>query len=131
MAEVERLTGSKIVFWRNDGGGEFLNKALESFFVERGISLEETLRYFHEQAGVVERAQQTVQSIMRCLLFGLDLPKSFWSLAATTAAYLHNRVPNSNTGDKTPQEILLGKKPSVKHLRVFGSWASVHVPQEI
>lgn len=131
VAKVERLTGHKIVYWRNDGGGEFLNKALETFFFERGISLEKTLRYFHEQAGVIERAQQTIQSIMRCLLFGSDLPKSFWSLAATTAAYLHNRTPNSNTDGKTPQEILLKEKPNVDHLRVFGSWAFVHVPQEI
>lgn len=113
------------------GGGEFLNKELESFFTTQGISLEKTLRYFHEQAGIIERAQRTIQSTMRCLLFGSDLPKSFWSMAATTAAYLHNRTPNTNTGAKTPQEILLNEKPSVGHLRVFGSWAFVHVPQEL
>lgn len=131
VAEVERLTGEKIKYWRNDGGGEFLNKELNNFFTEKGISLEKTVRYFHEQAGIIERSQQTVQSIMRCLLFGSDLPKSFWSLAATTAAYLHNRTPNSNTNGKTPQEILLDKKPSVEHLQIFGSWAFVHVPQEL
>lgn len=90
VAEVERLTGEKIVYWRKDGGGEFLNKSLETFFVEKGISLEKTLRYHHEQAGIIERSQRTVQSIMQCLLFGSDLPISFWSLAATKAAYLHN-----------------------------------------
>lgn len=131
IAEVERLTGEKILYWRNDGGGEFLNKSLETFFTEKGISLEKTLRYHHKQAGIIERSQRTVQSIMQCLLFGSDLPKSFWSLAATTAAYLHNRIPNGNTGDKTPQEILLNEKPNVDHLRVFGSWVYVHIPQEL
>lgn len=131
VAEVERLTGKKIMYWRNDGGGEFLKKELETFFTSHGISLEKTLRYFHEQAGVIERSQRTIQSIMRCLLFDTDLPKSFWSLAATTAAYLHNRLPNVNTDGKTPQEILLNEKPSIGHLRVFWSWAFVHVPQEL
>lgn len=60
VAEVERLTGERIVYWRNDGGGEFLNKELESFFTSHGISLEKTIRYFHEQAGVIERSQRTI-----------------------------------------------------------------------
>lgn len=131
VAEVERLTGQKIKYCRNNGGGEFLNKELENFFGSHGISLEKTLRYFHEQAGIIERSQRTIQSIMRCLLFGSDLPKYFWSMAATTAAYLHNRTPNSNTDGKTPQELLLNEKPSIEHLRFFGSWAYVHIPQEL
>lgn len=68
---------------------------------------------------------------MHCLLFGLSLPKLFGSLAETTAACLQNQVPNNNTGDKTPQEILLNEKPTVAHLRIFGSWVFVHVPQEV
>jgi len=32
--------------------------------------------------------------------------------------------------DKTPQEVWTGKKPSLSHLRVFGSEAYVHVPKE-
>lgn len=131
VAEVERLMGEKIVCWRNAGGGEFLNKELGSFFTSHGILLDKTLRYFHKQAGVIERAQRTIQSTMRCLLFGSDLPKLFWGLAATTAAYLHNRIPNVNMDGKTPQELLLREKPLVGHLRVFGSWAFVHIPQEL
>lgn len=113
------------------GGGEFLNKELESFFTEKGISLEKTLCYFNEQAGVIEQSQRTIQSIMRCFLFESNLPKSFWGLAATTAAYLHNHTPNGNTNGKLPQEILLRQKPHAGHLRIFGSWAFVHVPQEM
>ena len=32
--------------------------------------------------------------------------------------------------DKTPQEVWIGKKPSLSHLRVFGCVAYVHVPKE-
>lgn len=105
VAEVERLASSKITYWSNEGGGELLNKASEYFFMAKVILIEKTLHYFHEQDGIIERSQSTVHSIPWCLLFGLDLPKLFWSLAATKAAYVHNQIPNSNTGDKTPQEI--------------------------
>lgn len=44
VVEVERLTSNKILYWRNDGGGESLNKELEMFFVTHGILLEKTLR---------------------------------------------------------------------------------------
>jgi hypothetical protein len=32
--------------------------------------------------------------------------------------------------DKTPHEVWTGNKPSLKHLRVFGCEAYVHVPKE-
>jgi hypothetical protein len=32
--------------------------------------------------------------------------------------------------DKTPQEVLIGKEPSLTHIKVFGCDAYVHVPKE-
>lgn len=130
IAESERLTGFKVAVWRNDCGGEFLNTELQEHLQKLGISLEKTIRYFHEQAGVVERSNRTIQSIMRCILFGSDLPKTFWSMAVASAAYLHNRTVSTNTDGRTPQELFLKIKPQVDNLRVFGSWAFVHVPVE-
>lgn len=51
-------------------------------------------------------------------------------MAVVAAAYLHNRTVNTNTDSKTPQELFLNIKPQVDNLRVFGSWAFVHVPVE-
>jgi hypothetical protein len=47
-----------------------------------------------------------------------------------TACYLANRSPSSTLDDKTPQEIWIGKKPSLTHLKVFGYEAYVYVPKE-
>ena len=47
-----------------------------------------------------------------------------------TTCYLVNRSPSSALDDKTPQEVWTRKKPSLSHLRVFGSDAYVHVPKE-
>lgn len=46
-----------------------------------------------------------------------------------TAAYLHNRLPNSLTGDKTPYEIFHQQKPNLDVLRSFGATAFVHIHQ--
>ena len=47
-----------------------------------------------------------------------------------TTCYLVNRSPSSSLEDKTPQELWIGKKPSLSHLKVFGCDAYVHVPKE-
>jgi hypothetical protein len=46
------------------------------------------------------------------------------------ACYLVNKSPSSALDDKTPQEVWVGKKPSLTHLKVFGCEAYVHVPKE-
>lgn len=130
IAEAERRTGKKVIFWRTDGGGEFINKALNAFFKEKGISVQNSQPYAHEQAGIIERSNRTIQSTMRVLLRDSGLAKSFWGLAIVAGSYLHNRTPNANTHGKTPHERLFGKAPQADHLRIFGSWAYVHVPTE-
>jgi hypothetical protein len=44
--------------------------------------------------------------------------------------YLVNRWPSLMLDDKTPHEVLYGKKSSLQHLRVFGCDAYLHVPKE-
>ena len=46
-----------------------------------------------------------------------------------TACYVQNRLPTKAT-DKTPFELWNGSKPDIKHLRVFGRKAYVHIPEE-
>ena len=41
-----------------------------------------------------------------------------------------NRSPASTLIDKNPQEVWIGKKPSIKHLKFFGCDAYVHVPKD-
>lgn len=46
------------------------------------------------------------------------------------ACYLVNRSLSLMLEDKTLQEVWIGKKPSLSHLRVYGCDAYVHVPKE-
>eukprot|EP00253_Pinus_taeda_P027597 PITA_27597 len=64
------------------------------------------------------------------MLSGAGLGQKFWVEAVDTACDLVNKSPSSVLEDKTPQEVWIGKKPSLSHLRVFGCDAYVHVPRE-
>ncbi|KAL0323709.1 UNVERIFIED_CONTAM: Retrovirus-related Pol polyprotein from transposon TNT 1-94 [Sesamum calycinum] len=62
---------------------------------------------------------------------GETLAKSFfWAEAVYTAVYLLNRCPTKAVQNMTPIEAWSGKKPSAKHLRVFGSICYVHIPEK-
>nr|GEY09874.1 retrovirus-related Pol polyprotein from transposon TNT 1-94 [Tanacetum cinerariifolium] len=58
------------------------------------------------------------------------MPKEFWAEAVDCAVDLLNRCPSKSLDNKTPQEAWNGLKPTVSHLRVFGSIAYVHVPSQ-
>eukprot|EP00253_Pinus_taeda_P009761 PITA_09761 len=66
----------------------------------------------------------------RSMLSGTGLGQEFWVEAVETTCYLVNRSPSLALEDKTPQDIWIGKKPSISHLRVFGCDTYVHVPKE-
>ena len=66
----------------------------------------------------------------RSMLKSKRLPKEFWAEAVACAVYLSNRSPTRSVWGKTPQEAWSGRKPGITHLRVFGSIAHVHVPDE-
>ena len=55
-----------------------------------------------------------------------------WAEAVNTANYLRNRMCTSSAKDldKTPYEIITGKKPNLSHLRKFVAKAYMHVPKQ-
>ncbi|CAJ2662467.1 unnamed protein product [Trifolium pratense] len=56
-----------------------------------------------------------------------NLPHKFWGEAVLTAAYILNKCPTKKL-KVVPEEAWCGRKPSVKHLKVFGSLCYKHVP---
>lgn len=52
----------------------------------------------------------------------------FWPEASKWATYVLNISPTLSVKDITPEEAWSNKKPSVKHFRVFGCLAFVHIP---
>ncbi|KAB2597276.1 Sc-RNase [Pyrus ussuriensis x Pyrus communis] len=44
--------------------------------------------------------------------------------------YLQNRCPTSALNNITPFEAISGRKPGVKHLKIFGSMCYIHIPSQ-
>ncbi|KAL0318435.1 UNVERIFIED_CONTAM: Retrovirus-related Pol polyprotein from transposon TNT 1-94 [Sesamum angustifolium] len=127
---VEKQSGRSIKILRSDRGKEYNNSEFDKFCEEEGIEHQTTVSYNPQQNGVSERKNRTVMEMARSMLQEKHLPKAFWAEAVYTAVYLLNRCPTKAVQNMTPIEAWSGKKPSAKHLRVFGSICYVHIPTE-
>nr|GEU46222.1 retrotransposon protein, putative, unclassified [Tanacetum cinerariifolium] len=98
-------------------GTEFLNKKLHAFFKEEGIEHQTLTLRTPKQNGVVERRNREAA---RTMLSASKLPLFFWAEAIATACYTQNRSIIIPTHEKTTYHIINDRKPSIKHLHVFG-----------
>ena len=62
----------------------------------------------------------------RTILLSSKLPHSFWAEVVNTACYIINRCMTRTLVEKTPYELLKGRKPNISHLRAFGCKCFVH-----
>ncbi|GJT35641.1 retrovirus-related pol polyprotein from transposon TNT 1-94 [Tanacetum coccineum] len=70
--------------------------------------------------GVVERRNRILVEAARTMLSASKLPLSFWAEAAATACYTQNRSIIISNHGKTAYHIINDRKPSIKHLHIFG-----------
>lgn len=119
----ERQTELKVRRVRSDNGGEFRGAPFATECSKRGIQQEHSAPYSPQQNGTVERRNRTIVEMARALLNENELPKFLWAEAVATAVHILNRVPTEAIGKQTHYCIWFGRKPRVKHLRVYGSAA--------
>ena len=122
--EVELESREKLVKVRLDGAPE-LKKAVSSVGAIYGPTTADT----PERNGKAERMNRTIVTKARSMLVGPCLPKRLWAEAMATACYLRNLTPSVDK-QKSPYEIWTGHRQSVKHLRVFGCVAYVHIDKK-
>ncbi|KAH9801407.1 hypothetical protein KPL71_001014 [Citrus sinensis] len=127
-AETEKQLDKNIKKLRSDRGGEFLSGDFKEYLVENGIISQLTAPGTPQQNGVAERRNRTLLDMVRSMLSYSSLPISFWGLALETAVYLLNLVPSKSV-PKTPIELWSGRKPSLRHVRIWGSPAHVLKPK--
>ncbi|XP_019056627.1 PREDICTED: probable receptor-like protein kinase At5g47070 [Tarenaya hassleriana] len=133
--EVERQLEKKVKVVRSDRGGEYYGKYNETgqcpgpfakFLESKGICAQYTMPGTPQQNGVAERRNRTLMNMVRSMISNSSLPLSLWMYALKTSTYLLNRVP-SKAIPKTPYELWTGRKPSLRHLHVWGCQAEIRI----
>ncbi|CAI7819371.1 unnamed protein product, partial [Closterium sp. NIES-54] len=118
---AERESSVKLKSIQSDGGGEYTSQRFKQYLAERGIKRLISLPYAHQQQGVAERMNRTLQTTMRKLLRGMGLPNHQWPEAMDHAVMLHNLLSSlSLPNNASPHLLWTGKLGNTKMLRVFG-----------
>jgi transposase InsO family protein len=126
---IEKESGKSIKILRTDGGGEYTSKDFEAFCVNHGIGHKVTTSYTPQHNGFAERRNRTLINMAMSIIKQKNLPHKLWGETFTTATYLLlNKCPTKKLNMKVPEEAWNGRKPSEKHLRIFGSLCYKHVP---
>jgi len=121
LKKIENKLDLKLVSIRTDHGTEFENSSFGAYCDDNGIDHNFSAPRTPQQNGVVERMNRTLESMARTMLLCSKLPRNFWAEAVSTACYIRNRVMIRSLLNKTPYELLRGRKPNVSHFRCFGS----------
>jgi hypothetical protein len=82
------------------------------------------------QNGLAEKSIQITENDFRAMLKGQGLLLEFWDKAATTRAYVRNRIMNGPMADDkifSPYEAFYGQVPAISHFRKFGCQAVGYV----
>ena len=77
-------------------------------------------KYTPEQNGLVERKNRTLIDIARSMLSEYNISDSFWAEAINTACHASNMLYCHRIFNKTPYELLIGRKPNISYFWVFG-----------
>jgi transposase InsO family protein len=129
-AIVDNLSGKKIKFLRTDNGKEYISDIFIDYCKIVGIKREFFLHYNPQKNGIAKRKNRSIVHSTKAMLHDQGLETFLWGEASNIVVYLQNRCPHSYLEFKTPEEVFTGKKPDLKHLRIFGCPIYVHIPKE-
>ncbi|GKC51619.1 retrovirus-related pol polyprotein from transposon TNT 1-94 [Tanacetum coccineum] len=117
---IQRTLQAQVITVRTNRGTKFLNKTLHAYFKEEGIEHQTSTPQTPEQNGVVKRQNSTLVEAARTMLSASKLPLLFWDESIATACYTKNRSLIIPRHEHTPYHNINGRKPSLKHLHIFG-----------
>ena len=120
ITRIENLLDHKVKVIRCDNGTKFKNQVMNKFCVEKGILRQFSVARTPQQNGVAERKNRTLIEAARTMLSESKLPTTFWAEAVSIASYVQNRCKVVKPQDKTPYELLRGRKPMIDFFKPFG-----------
>ncbi|GJR83513.1 retrovirus-related pol polyprotein from transposon TNT 1-94 [Tanacetum coccineum] len=105
----------------SDNGTEFKNEKLRSYYEKLGIMHQTSIARTPQQNGVVERRNCILVEAARMMLIFSRLPEFLWAEAISTACFTQNRSIVHTRYNKTPYELIKGRKPNAQYFHVFDS----------
>ncbi|GJT46182.1 retrovirus-related pol polyprotein from transposon TNT 1-94 [Tanacetum coccineum] len=121
IAQAQLNYKAKVCKIRTDNGTEFKNATLKAHYEKLGIMQQFSIARTPQQNGVVERRNRTLVEAARTMLIFSKLPEFLWAEAVATTCFTQNRSIIHTRYNKTPYELLRGRKPNIAYFHVFGS----------
>ncbi|GKC91029.1 retrovirus-related pol polyprotein from transposon TNT 1-94 [Tanacetum coccineum] len=121
IAQVQLNFNLKIQKVRTDNGSEFKNAILQAHCEKLGIMQQFSIARTPQQNGVIKKQNRTLVKAARTMLIFSKSPEFLWAEAISTACFTQNRSLIHKRYNKTPYELLRGRKPNVEYFHVFGS----------
>nr|GEZ52264.1 retrovirus-related Pol polyprotein from transposon TNT 1-94 [Tanacetum cinerariifolium] len=110
-----------VIIVRTDNRTEFKNHVLKEYFDSVGITNETSATKTPQQNGFVERKNRTLVEAAGTMLIFYHAPLFLWAEAIATACYTQNRSIIHQRFNKTPYELIQGRKSDISYLYVFGA----------
>ncbi|GJY33691.1 retrovirus-related pol polyprotein from transposon TNT 1-94 [Tanacetum coccineum] len=119
LKRITILLQSPVIIIRTDNRTEFKYQILKEYFDSVGISHQASFVITPQQNRVVERRNRTLVEAARKMLIFSCAPLFLWAEAIATACYTQNHSIIHRRFNKTPYELINGKKPYISFLHVF------------
>jgi transposase InsO family protein len=100
---------------RNDNGSEFKNTRIDELYDEFMIRHQFSANYTPQSNDLVERKNRTLIDMTRSMLSKYNASHSLWAEVINMACYYSNRLYCHPILEKTPYEILNGRKPNIAY----------------
>nr|GFC40886.1 retrovirus-related Pol polyprotein from transposon TNT 1-94 [Tanacetum cinerariifolium] len=121
LKRITVLLQSPVIIIRTDNGTEFKNQVLKVYFDSVGITHQMSSVRTPQQIGVVEQRNWTLVEAARTMLIFSRAPLFLWAEAIATTCFTQNRSIIYCRFNKTPYELINGRKPNISFLHVFGA----------
>nr|GFA83643.1 hypothetical protein [Tanacetum cinerariifolium] len=117
---LKRIT-SLVIIIRTDNDKEFKNQVLKEYFDTVGISHQMSYVRTPQQNGVVKRRNRTLVDAARTMLIFSRAPLFLWAEAIATTCFTQNCSIIHRRFNKTPYELINGRKLDISFLHVLGA----------
>ncbi|GJX47550.1 retrovirus-related pol polyprotein from transposon TNT 1-94 [Tanacetum coccineum] len=106
---------------RTNNGTEFKIEKLRTFYEKLGIIHHTSTAQTPQQNGIVERRNRTLVEVARTMLIFSKTLEFLWAEAISTACFTQDHSLVQTRYNKTPYELIRGRKPNVQYFYVSGS----------